>query len=180
LVVGDTTNDLPAARAEATAIAAVLSGTRLLGAEATTARVFDALASTSRLHWAGHGAFGGIDGLESRLLLAEGQQLGPVEILSLARVPPHVVLSACETGQSSLDGPTDTLGLAQSFVVAGAVDVIAPTRKVDDVLAAKLSTHLYAALAAGHRPAEALRRAQLLLRNDSPASDWPAFRIFRP
>lgn len=180
LVIGDPTHDLPAARAEAIAVSERLGGTRLLGAEATTARVFDGLARASRVHFAGHGVFGGIDGLESRLLLADGQQLGPVEILALPRVPPHVVLSACETGRTSLDGPSDALGLAQSFVVAGARDVIAPTRKVDDTLAASISSHLYAALAEGHRPAEALRRAQLIARRVNPAVDWAAFRIFRP
>lgn len=178
LIVGDPTNDLPAARAEAQSVARALGGTLLLGGDASTERVLAAMSDASRLHWAGHGIFGGLDGLESRLPLAMGQQIGPVEILALSRVPSHVVLSACESARNDEAG--DALGLAQSFVVAGARDVIAPTRRVDDALAAQLSALLYVNLGEGHPPVEALRRAQHALRTAEPNADWAAFRVFLP
>lgn len=179
-VVGDPTNDLPEARAEALDVARTFEVTAVLGNDATSARVLEGLSGASRLHWAGHAVFGGLDGLESRLPLASGQQIGSVEILALPRVPAHVVLSACESGRSADDDPADSLGLAQSFLVSGALDVIAPTRKVDDRVARQLSALLGTRLRAGVYAAEALALAQRDLKKTLPDADWAAFRAFTP
>lgn len=176
LVVGDPTGDLPSARAEASAVHGLLGkGALLLGAEATSVRVLGALPATSLLHFAGHGVFAGVDGLESRLPLSGGQQIGPVEILALPRVPGHVVVAACESGRTSPDHPGDALGVAQAFVVAGARHVVAATRTVPDAATAAFSRRYHTAVAQGAAPPAAFRAA--LQPHDG---DWTAFRLHTP
>lgn len=181
-LVVDPTDDLPAAREEARALRALFGGAvrAAEGREATARTVEALLESAGTFHYAGHGVFGGPEGAESRLPLAAGSELGLLEILARPRVPRRVMLSACETGRASLDARTETIGLAQAFVIAGSESVIAPTRKVPDALAAKLAIAYYRALLDGAPPGEALARAQLRVRADDPAADWAAWRLLRP
>ncbi len=178
-IVADPTSDLPAARAEGSAIAQLFTTgyavRRAEGSEATAQTVAQLLESSATFHYAGHGAFGGPEGIEARLPLANGTALGILDVLTRTRVPRRVVLSACETGRAA-DASTETIGLAHAFVLAGSETVVAPTRVVPDALAAQVSIGYYRALLRGNDPGKALFLAQRAL---DPASDWAAWRLFR-
>ncbi len=187
LVVADPAGDLPAARAEADVVRAALLRAQwtvddLRGAAADGETVRSALGTTDLLHYAGHATFGGADGVDSALSLAQGSRLTPADILALPRVPGVVALFGCDTAHESATGTLDALGLTSAFLVAGARVVIATSRAVDDRLARDLAAEFYARLAAAPAPDEgrAMRDAVLALRDRSPASDWAAFRVLVP
>lgn len=178
VVVGDPTSDLPSAFDEANAVANALgSGVRvLLREEATSTAVTSALDGARHLHYAGHATFDGLDGFASVLPLARGGRLTIGDILALRRGPRTVVLSSCEAARS--EGETEALGLAQAFLAIGSAEVLAPTRKVDDTLAARLAGALH--FRADDPPRAAMQRAILALRAAMPEGDWAAFRILTP
>lgn len=177
LLVDDPTGDLPAARDEAGALAALLGARGTLdhmsGDAATGAAVRSALLRATLFHYAGHGRFAG---WESHLPLAGESQLRIGDILTLARVPERVILSGCETARTSSRAAPESLGIAQAFLAAGAAEVVAAVRPVDDALAAALGPLIHA------DPGEldlviALQRAQISLTRTHAAADWPAFRV---
>ncbi|MCU0681418.1 MAG: CHAT domain-containing protein [Polyangiaceae bacterium] len=185
LVIDDPRGDLPSSRREATAVIEALRGPsafhveQLEGAAARPPVVRAHLERSDLVHYAGHGTFGGRDGLESGLPLADGV-LTSADVLALARVPSVVVLAGCETGRAATAGGVEGLGVAQAFLAAGARHVIAASRPVPDELAERLMRVFYEGLAAeGGDVAASLRRAQLALRKDDPEGDWAAFRAMR-
>lgn len=187
LVVGDPTSDLPAALEEARSVVRALEArprtgadtVRLLvGDQATSAAVSEAIRGMDRFHYAGHGVFAGEEGWESELPLAAGGRLTAPGILTLAPAPRSVVLTGCEAARSA--GEAEGLGLAQAFVAAGAREVLAPVRRVPDTLARKLAAALYSEQAAGAPLVRVARSALLAVRREDPASDWAAFRVLVP
>jgi tetratricopeptide (TPR) repeat protein len=190
LVVGDPRSNLPAARREAKTVERLLEprGLRVRGLyaqQATHGALREALEDgrVSLFHYAGHGHFGGRDGWESALPLADGGTFSVGDVLSLARAPRHVVLSGCETGRTEAGVPVEGLGLGQAFIVAGAASVVATTRPVEDRLAETVMTSFYRALgsdALGGDPAHRLREALLRAAEESRGSDWASFRVLVP
>ncbi len=185
VVIADPTDDLPSTRAEAETVRDALANTPnaavvFSGPEATLPRATSALATATLFHYAGHGVFGGRDGWESALPLAAGATLSVGDILALARVPPLVVLSGCETARTDRASRAEGLGLAQAFLASGTHAVIAATRVVDDAATAKLMHAMYKspAMARGDLAA-ALRDAQLEVARDAPTLDGSAFRALR-
>ena len=84
-----------------------------------------------------------------------------------------VVLSACNTGTSSLD----TIGhrsLAGAFLKAGAPYVLGTLWPVDDRATRMFMTEFYTAVNSGQTPEDSLRRAQAKLR-DSPDYRHPVY-----
>ena len=186
LVVGDPRGDLGSARKEAQVVAESLRAKgwtvrESLGTAATLEAVRAAIASPELrlLHYAGHGVFEGHDGWESGLPLASGSWLTIGDVLALPRVPPQVVLSGCETAKGA-SSSAPALGIAQSFVAAGAREVVAATRPVDDALAAQVMTRVMTALDASTDLGTALARAQADLAREMPGTDWATFRVLVP
>lgn len=190
LLIADPRGNLAGARDEARRIEEKRSAhagftTRVLrGNEATHRAVSDAIEDPrfGLLHFSGHGIFEGRDGWESGLLVAAGGQLSVSDILVLRRVPDFVLLSGCETAQTSPGDGAIGLGLAQAFLIAGSRAVVATSRPVDDALAERVMTALHLELGAtpGLDLAAALREAQLAVRRETPAADWAAFRVLVP
>jgi tetratricopeptide (TPR) repeat protein len=182
VVVGDPTGDLPRARSEAKAVARTLSMQTkvdsLIGTAATRRAVGEALPGAGVLHYAGHGLFGGEDGFESSLPLAEGGRLTIGDVLALSPAPRKIVLSGCEAAKS--EGESEGLGLAQAFLAAGAYEVVAPVRPVSDTLAERVSIALYEDTNGKDSLARALRAAQLAVCAADPSADWKAFRVLAP
>lgn len=184
LVIADPTLDLVGTRGETDHVVRAMRDAGsyevdvLEGPRATSEAILPLLRNAKLLHYAGHGVFAGREGWQSALPLAAGGHLTIGDILASTAVPKRVVLSGCETARTSDDASAEALGLAQAFVVAGADFVIAPTRPVDDALAARMSAALYGMLAgsAAVDAAAALRQAQLRLHAEDPALDWSAFR----
>jgi hypothetical protein len=180
VLIGDPRGDLPGARDEVRAVAARHdhnSVELILGREASRERVVRALAGAALVHYAGHGQYGGDDGWDSALPLAGGAALTVADILALPAVPPRVVLSGCETAETStLAG--QQLGLAQAFVLAGAEEVVAASRPVRDRTARRISELLHQERDVSL--ARSLQRAQRHLREEDPTADWAAFRVIVP
>lgn len=186
LVVADPSENLPHARHEAAEVARRLAaaGWTVEGraeAEASRARLTDALADAALLHYAGHGTHGGVDGWSAALVLHDGDRLEVSDILALPRVPEGVVLSGCDTATVEPGTVAGGMNLGHAFVLAGSRWVIAADGEVGDALARALGEALYEPNAPQHGfdgPA-ALRRAQLRLRAQHPQG-WQAFRAVGP
>jgi CHAT domain-containing protein len=88
---------------------------------------------------------------------------------------PLVVLSACETGLSSLSLTSDYVGLTGSFLQMGARGVIGSRWAVYDDAALAFMDHLYSSLADGTKTERAVVAAQSAMRPASGAEDWAAF-----
>jgi cellulose synthase operon protein C len=174
---------LPSAAAEGEAV-----GNRLLalgwavralaGESATHSDVLAELARADWLHYAGHGVSAGHTGWDSGLPLAGEALLDVSTIMSAARVPPAVVLSACETaGKANERGAG--MQIATAFLLAGAEFVVAAQGGVDDDSAARFSTALYGAAGEDLRGPELMRNAALALRDaGEPMSTWSGFHVW--
>jgi hypothetical protein len=130
----------------------------LAGGAATTTAVGALAEHVDLLHVAAHGRHSADHPLFSGLELADGPWFG-YDVDRLDRVPAVVVLSACELGRSADGWGREALGMAQSWLHAGARCVLAAGSSVNDDQATALLTGLHRELAAGRPPAEALRAA---------------------
>lgn len=184
LVVGDPLDDLPAALEEAQAVAAMFEVDPILKREATKPFVVYRLGSSDGsidvLHFACHGEFDQFRPLESRLKLAaeswqkrhaggvKYEKLTAGEILKSEIRAELVTLSACESGLSERRPGDELIGLANSFVLAGASSVIVSLWRVNDRSTKLLMENFYRTLLnsldankkTGVSKAEALRAAQ--------------------
>jgi tetratricopeptide (TPR) repeat protein len=182
LVVVDPTGNLPSARDEGRDVAVRFGAaerqvTVLAQQAATGAAIRRQLATAALLHFAGHAAHASGDALRSSLFLHGSDRLEVADILALSSAPRLVVLSACDSGRKN----DDTLGLAQAFVLAGTRAAVAPVRAVDDGAAQQIARAFYDADPCGPEGAgQALRRAQLALREADATADWAAYRVFVP
>ncbi len=130
----------------------------LQGSEATVTAVTDLARSVDVLHIAAHGRHAVDNPLFSGFELADGILFG-YDVDLIPRVPPTVVLSACELGRSSVRWGEEALGMTRVWLHAGTDCVIAAPVSVPDDDACELLTAVHGGLAAGVSPAEALARA---------------------
>ena len=79
-----------------------------------------------------------------------------------------VVLSACDTGLGEIRTGEGVFGLRRAFAIAGARTLVMSLWKVDDEVTHKLMAGFYRHLLAGAGRAEALRQAQMEIRDDHP------------
>jgi CHAT domain-containing protein len=157
----------PSIAAEAHALAAKVPGARVvLGGDATSHRLRAELPGPAVLHLACHGLYRPANPLFSALRLAD-RWVSAAEILDLDLGGALVTLSACESGRQSRDS-AEPVGLAWAFLAAGASGVVVSQWLVDDDATAGLMPAMYANLAAGLAPPQALRQAQLAAAADSP------------
>jgi CHAT domain-containing protein len=192
---GGTWTALPRTRTEASTIASIFpeSATRQwLGYDASLQTLLSPSLPAARiLHFATHGVVvpgsPQLTGLVLSQLNAQGNPtpsfLG-ADIVPYIRfqTAPLVVLSGCETAGGRLTDGEGLVSLAQAFLYAGHRGVIASAWQVPDVATERLMLEIYQALAEGGvTPAQALRRAQLALRDDRRSfmqSAWRAFAYF--
>jgi CHAT domain-containing protein/Tfp pilus assembly protein PilF len=101
------------------------------------------------------------------------------DIFNLKLPADLVVLSACQTGLGREIKGEGLIGLTRGFMYAGAVRVMASLWKVDDEATAELMTLFYEAmLKKGQKPGEALRTAQVAMRQQKRWQSpfyWAAF-----
>lgn len=165
----DPEQNLPAARPEFDGVSLSFDG-RVEHAEGTGAN-WEYLRSHagdgSFLHLACH-ARSGVWGESLPAVLLAG---GAVEVTQLTELPGLqtrlVTVSACQTGVVDITHlPEEGISVGTAFLAAGSACVIASLWPVRDDTTALLMTRLYAEIQrGGHRPPEALRRAQLWLRD---------------
>lgn len=180
LVVGDPTEDLPRARAEAEFVTQTVNSTQkssLYGDEANKGNVLRMWSGVSLFHFSGHARPRGVDGMRSYLKLAGGTRLELADALALAVAPKHAVLVACESaaGRNKSGGG---MNLSFALIAAGTRTVVAPSRSVSDTLSQRFVRALYGALTDTHAQgwAVAVQQASLQIRSRHPTSDWSSFR----
>jgi CHAT domain-containing protein len=157
----------PSIAAEAQELAAVMPAARLLlGRDASSQRLRAELPGPAVLHLACHGLYRAANPLFSALRLGD-RWVNAAEILDLDLGGALVTLSACESGRPSVDS-AEPVGLAWAFLAAGASGVVVSQWLVDDDATAGLMSAMYAGLAQGLPPAQALRQAQLGMAASSP------------
>lgn len=163
---------LPSAREEARVVRRQFGdrARMLLGEEATEGAVRRELPGADLGHFACHAVVDEALPMDSALVLAptEGSTglLHAWEIVEdLELEADLVVLSACQTARGGDRAGEGIVGLVRALQIAGARNVIATLWNVSDESTAVLMERFYRHLAAGDRPAAALRKAQLdLLR----------------
>jgi CHAT domain-containing protein/predicted negative regulator of RcsB-dependent stress response len=146
--------------------------THLLGGEAATKEaVLEALPSYPVLHLSCHGFANPAEPLESGLLMAHDQRLTlrDVQALRLERSR-LAVLSACETRFPGIDVIDEVIALPTGLVQAGVPGVVGSLWSVLDLSTAMLMVRFYDLWRGdGLPPAEALRQAQIWLRDTTNA-----------
>jgi len=176
LVVADPEGNLPAARAEADALASAHDVTRLIGPHATLDAVLESLPTQQAFHFAGHGLLDPEQAWRSGLRLADDDRFDVADILALPSTPRVVVLSGCETGRARTDSRVASLGIAQAFLLAGSRVVVATHHPVPDRQAAMVGTRLLQ----GSRSPDAVVHRFSLLRSQAAGQELRGWRVWVP
>jgi CHAT domain-containing protein/Tfp pilus assembly protein PilF len=195
--IGETPQKLPplnGAEKEVKAIANLFKTQPLIGKQATESTVVQRLPQAQIIHFATHGLFDDIRGLDSSIALTpenpnslssplskEEQKrdglLTAEEIFGLKLKANLVVLSACDTGRGKITGD-GVIGLSRSFISAGVPSVIVSLWSVDDGSTEFLMTEFYQNLQQKMDKATALRKAMLDTKKKySNPSQWAAFTL---
>ena len=171
--IANPTGDLPLADDEVTPLSRLLPADRqqVWRRDQALRTVVAQAAPSSLWHFAGHGRYDWSDPLASCLLFAGRERLPLGDLFAEAMLLSETnlaVLSACETDVTDPEDLADEyLGLASGFLFAGTPAVISTLWAVDDVSTALLMDKFYEKyLTEGQRPAQALRAAQLWLRDE--------------
>jgi CHAT domain-containing protein/tetratricopeptide (TPR) repeat protein len=158
---GAASDGLPEAEQEVREVAALYKRSESIPAsEATLAALTDAARAADVVHIAGHTER--LPGGGEQALLFAGARVSWKTILGAPPVQRGVVvLAACETLRPPGSVATRALSLGGAFSAAGATDVIGTLAPIGDRDARLLFGALHGRLAAGLRPAVALREAML-------------------
>ncbi|MFC8666616.1 CHAT domain-containing protein, partial [Streptomyces sp. NPDC057199] len=172
--------ELPGTAVETAEIARLLPRSRLLtGAGATRAGVLEAAPGRDVLHLAAHGLVDELAPNRSRLPLAGDDSLGLADLLSVARGPQLLVLSACDTGRGRATAGGDVLGLTRAALITGARHAVVSLWPVHDSVGCLVITRMYRHLV--HDPAArvgaALALAQREVRALSGTERHEEFRL---
>jgi len=98
------------------------------------------------------------------------------DLRELAPLPPLVVLSACNGGQSLVVGGDEQVGLLPTLLAVGARQVVSTLWQVEDEAASRFMADFYDRLAAGAAPAAALAAVQRAWwRQGERYADWAGF-----
>jgi hypothetical protein len=157
-VFADSLDNLPRSGQEGRTVARLLSVQARLGAEVTSARVLDALATCALVHLAGHGRLSTGDGFERGMETSDGV-IRASDLLGRQVAAGLVVLSGCETGVNEHRPGDEPVGLTRGLLLAGGASVLVSQWKVADTSAAELLSTFHRALAGGLGCADALQQA---------------------
>lgn len=189
--------DLPGAQKEVEAVSSTLKNYRVLaGKDATKDAVLKQIRTAKVVYFATHGIAHPQKMMDSSFLVLAGNKdpyLTAREVMALRdsninkykhqlfHFPKLAVLSACQTGLGASMG-AGVAGLARSFLIAGAEQVIMSLWSVDDESTSFLMTRFMFYLQKDnllYQPAEALRFAVLDTRKkyENPLQ-WACFSVF--
>lgn len=168
--VEDATDDLSCAKWEGEQIAQMYNisvDNRLIGSSQATIKNFQKLAEQVQIiHCCHHAESCLYNPLESQLNLGDGSiTLG--QLMSPGWRLPHLIdvfLSCCETNLDNPDITDNLLTLSTGFLCAGAISVISSLWKVNDLATALFSVFYYQQRQDGKNRPEALKAAQIKLR----------------
>ncbi len=187
-----TVTRLPYTESEAQAIANLAptgSCRKLVGLDASLTNVLSIMGDYKILHFATHGISNKISPELSGILLSLVDENGKPangllsnsKVASLKVNADLVVLSSCESGLGEEFEGEGTIGIARSFIYAGAKRVITTLWPVDDEATSEFMKNFYRAMFKENAsPSAALRQAQLKMRENPKWSSpffWSAFTI---
>lgn len=170
VALADPEGNLPAARPEVAEISVLFGSANVdvaAGGQADAEFLRRHAAHATHVHLACHARGGLFDAGEATVILASGA-LPALELSAVAHLGARlVVISACERALSAIAGlPDEVVSIATAMLASGSACVIASLWPVDNLATALLMTRLHQeVLVSGHRPPEALRHAQLWLRD---------------
>jgi CHAT domain-containing protein len=156
---------LPEALEEAGSVTRLLHSTQLLlGQQATTANLAQALGSATIFHFAGHAVQTG-NGTELLLAASSPGELRPwVDGVFLRQHPPHAcqlaVLSACSTGTREASWNHPLQDIVETLGDLGVPEVVATRWQIDSEAAVPFMDSFYQSLATGKSVAVALTSAR--------------------
>lgn len=158
--------NLPGSSREISAIASVMEGKYLFGADASEANFKKHGSDYRILHFALHGMASDSTSLARLLFKSEGDSLNdgvlyPYELYNMKLNSELVVLSACETGVGKMQDGEGTYSMARGFVYAGCPSVIMTLWKVNDHSAAIIMAEFYRNLSRGLAIDASLRLSKL-------------------
>jgi len=163
-----------AAIPEVRALAKRLGGSWVLtGGEATVQATLSAMDGAKRAHVAAHGTFRADNPLFSYVSLADGPMTGH-DLNGLRHAPGLMVLSACDTGLSSVHPGDELMGLTATLLGAGTRTLIASIGPVRDIATVPIMLALHRNLDGGASPAQALAAA----REVAAPEDWATAHSF--
>jgi tetratricopeptide (TPR) repeat protein len=166
---------LSGAPAEARALGRIYPGALVLGgSRARAATVVKSFEHAEIAHVAAHASFRVDNGLWSALQLADGP-LTVYDLEGLEAPPGLVVLSACQSGLSTLRPGDEVLGLVAALLGIGTRTVIASVLPVEDTNTVPFMVSLHRHLRAGLRPATALAAAQATSTHTAVAASFVCF-----
>ncbi|TXT41115.1 MAG: hypothetical protein FD135_574 [Comamonadaceae bacterium] len=176
--------DLPGARAEATAVAALFeSQAQLLLDCDFLSIVKPALARPWKIiHMAGHGVYNETSG-HTGMLMSGGLVFGPTEFESMPSVPELVFINCCHLGKTEQPKhPKHTLfaaNVAEQLIRNGVRCVVAAGWAVDDDAAQAFALGFYGALKRGSNFAAAIHTARHDAYNRNRESNtWAAYQCY--
>jgi CHAT domain-containing protein/tetratricopeptide (TPR) repeat protein len=154
------------AEEEARGVARLAGGMALVGSSPKRATLYSQAANYRLLHFSCHGEFDPQAPLSSALHLAPGEALTALDVLDHLRLRCDLVtLSACESGLSRVRRGDELVGLIRAFMHAGAPALVSTLWRVDERSTLILMERFYREVRTGTDFAEALKRAQLYLKN---------------
>ncbi len=162
------------AEEEAKNISQLVSGSLLLGAEATKMAFMREASNYSMLHLSTHGLASAENGINPMLLFVDStgrpEPLYAWELYNLQLSADMVVLSACETGIGDLQRGEGVISLARGFAYAGAKSIVTTLWEVNARDTRFIMVDFYKYLNLGHSKDEALQKAKLdYLRREGSA-----------
>lgn len=183
--VGNPDGTLPGAEREVASIAASFPGSqKVIGSEATVARLQKLAPGTGYVHLATHGQLSETDPKNSYLVMAgpgASAHFRATDIYDLDWPGVRLVtLSACETALQEGQPGAAITSLAEAFRVAGGQAVVASLWSVEDNATEKLMVEFYKQLAQGKSLAASLQTAELTISRDPRFKHpffWSAFTL---
>lgn len=169
IALGNPTDDLRAAGPEIEEIAKHFANDDVLAAvghEASSTFLSDHAQNATYLHLACHAGSNFFDPNDAGVLLSDGA-MSPVQFSALPLSSRLTVFSACQTAISDIAQlPDEAVSIGTAALAAGSACAIATLWPVNDGATALLMVRLYKEVIDNAlRPPEALRRAQLWLRD---------------
>ncbi len=150
--------DLPHAAAEVDQVAQIWGPTSTCPDLPTGLDLLTALEASDLVHVAAHGEHQYENPLFSSIRMSDGAVFAH-EFEGRPLRASHVVLSACEVGNTTARPAGESLGLASSLLELGVATVVAPVTVVPDDLAGEVMAAFHRKLAAGEEAARALAAA---------------------
>ena len=159
---------------EAAAIGALFPHAAVHVGRDTSLGLLKDLGERAVVHVACHGLFRPDNPLFSAIQMGE-HWVTAVDVMDIDLRGALVTLSACESGRPGA-GAAEPVGLAWSFLAAGAGGVVVSQWLVDDATTLELMVEMYTHIAAGESAPSALAKAQRCVASRHPHPyHWAAF-----